>query len=73
MSKYTKFWAMNNGWSETDAGAFARYMRTINKIMLDEIGLHIDDLPDYDYATAFYSDVREHEVVDDVLEREGFR
>lgn len=73
MSKYTKQWAIDNGWTQTIATAFARYMRVIDKILLDELGLHIEDLPDYDYASAFMEGMMEYEVVDDIIEREGFR
>ncbi len=54
------------GWGK-EAQAFCNYMNAIDQRIQSICGLGLDDLPDYDFASAYEDGVRSDEVAQEVL------
>jgi hypothetical protein len=47
--------------------AFDEWKSKVNRIVLDEIFIELDDLPDWDFMSAFEGEVTPEEAADEIL------
>lgn len=60
------------GWSKEQAPDFQDYLRECDRLCESIAGVSIYDLPDWDYASAYEDQVDPQEVVDELLEDNGW-
>lgn len=47
--------------------AFEEWKSKVNRIVLDEIFIELDDLPDWDFMSAFEGEVSPEEAADEII------
>jgi hypothetical protein len=68
--------AKEKGWSDEQAPLFVEWLKRVNNIVVSQLGVGIDDLPDWGFADAFEDKYTPNEAaaefIDYTLEDSGF-
>ena len=49
--------ALDKGWSKDNAPKFVAWLDSVDCIVASKLGVGIDDLPDWDFASAFVDEM----------------